>query len=271
MISFDKYFQEQFQRVRSTTDQLKFGNNPIPGDDYNFEFDTKKWKDKKDKITKEFIPDDPAMGLRQNISNEISTRLNTIFRSYGFDLGGKELNKLPTNGSMVYRGHKSPSPTSKGYDAKAEGSKVYWSLNPKYAFSVYSKGNNQMSTQIGQAGGSSFQKALHPDQKSNISYSIGFFSIATPKDSSSIDWYRNFGYEDKESPTPINEVLTWPSRQQYEAECVTENTSFNKIRTYLVNQYGQAISFNRLRKISPPIYKQVINSSVYGSNDVSVY
>lgn len=270
MILFNQYFEERFERVRNSNQYTKFGNVQKSGTD-DIEYNPELWKSNNDKKTKEFIPDNHELGIRQNISNEIKTRLNTIFRSYGFDLGGQELNKLPSDGSMVYRGHKSPNPSSKGYDAKAKGSTVYWSLNPKYAFNVYAKSYNSMSDQIGQSGASSLQHALHPDNPNLTDFSVGYFSIATPKNPNTIKWYSNFGYEDNESPSSINDVLNWSENQKYSAECVEENTSFKKIRTYLVDQYGRAISFNRLQQISPRIFDRVINSTVSKKSDGRVY
>lgn len=171
-----------------------------------------------------------------------------------------EFKSLPTDGSLVYRGHKHPDPFSKSEDAKTRGDKVYFSSNPNYVHSIYSVGYNPNSKQVGQAGFSSLQsKFQSPDY--NAKWGIGFFSVATPKNADKILWYYNFGFEDgSEGFTRLQRGI----ENVYGLVCVEPRESFLKIRTYLTyNEY--MISFDRLKQVQPDLYNRVKDSYVIKS------
>jgi hypothetical protein len=180
---------------------------------------------------------------------------------YGFTL--KEgLDSLPKDGSLVYRGHKDPDPFAKGEDSKAKDNEIYFSSNPNYAYRVYSVGLNPSSTQVGQKGFSNLQSRTQKPM-SNTKFDVGFFTVATPKNADDILWYFNFGYEDgNEGFTRLEKNI----KKINDAECVESRKSFSKIRTYLMYR-NYLISFERLKKVKPDLYKDVMGSYVIKTLD----
>ena len=259
MRSFCIFFEQFITKKR----RKAFGKVTYPGDDTPV-VDVEEYKKRREKDTaKQFTPTQPGGSIVSDIRYDANTELEQLMNYYGFSL--KEgLNSLPKDGSLVYRGHKNIDPFTRGEDAKAEEGKVYFSSNANYAYSVYSVNYNTQSSQIGQKGFSSLQ-SLVSEPRPGIKFDVGFFTVATPKDPDNIKWYCNFGYEDKQpSFTRKEKDITTIS----DAECVEPKEAFSKIRTYLMygsGEYPRMISFDRLKKVSPRIYKEIMNTTVYKS------
>lgn len=256
MRSFCIFFEQFITKKR----RKAFGKVTYPGDDTPV-VDVEEYKKRREKDTaKQFTPTEwPGGSIIDTIRYDTNKELQQLMDYYGFSL--KEgLNGLPKDGSLVYRGHKNIDPFTRGEDAKAEEGKVYFSSNANYAYSVYSVNYNTQSSQIGQKGFSSLQ-SLVSEPRPDISFDVGFFTVATPKDPDNIKWYYNFGYEDKQPSFTRKEKDITGIR---DAECVEPKEAFSKIRTYLMYK-GYMISFDRLKKVSPRIYKEIMNTIVYKS------
>lgn len=220
-------------------------------------------------------------GIVDSIRRETRELIEHAMKYYGIDVSEFIDSKPPTDGSVVYRGHKHPNPFSKGFDSKALDDKTYFTNNASYAYNVYSINYNTNSNQIGQAGFNTFQSRLQdPKTLSNYKFDVGFFTIATPTDPDAITWYANFGYEWSLSKSIANEHLGRPIsrdkiQQRVDAECVEPASAFKKIRTYLIykdktprwwdNAY--MISFDNLKKYVPELYDLVIDSRVVTRDD----
>ena len=70
----------------------------------------------------------------------LSAYMSFAVRYYGFL--ANEISKLPTNGALLYRGHKHINPFAESEYTKAGNGKVYFSNNPAYVMSVYGWGVN---------------------------------------------------------------------------------------------------------------------------------
>lgn len=258
MKSFNTFFENFITQRRQGN--RPFGTMYDPNEDNYSIKDIDSYKQERDKKT-QYKTTVGGRGIVDDIRNDINSHLENVMKYYGFTL--KEgFNSLPTDGSLVYRGHKDPDPFSKGEDAKAKDNKIYFAANPKYAYKTYSIGFNPNSTQIGQKGFSSLQSRVQ-EPKSNANFKIGYFTVATPKNADDILWYLNFGYEDNQKGfTRLKRNLKYIS----DAECVESRSSFFKMKTYLMyNKY--MISFDRLKKVKPELYDQVISSYVIKSQD----
>ena len=212
---------------------------------------------------------------------------------------------LPSDGSIVYRGHKSLDPFAQGDDAKSvESGKVYFTNNAYYAIGVYSTNYNSGSTQIGQAGGSTLQWASQPEGQSPNSYGkfkYGFFTMARPKDPESIQWYINFGYEDYhalkakggewndmtaeekklkgqyrvqddqgfwQTVYPPSATAAEKLKGQKDAECVESRDAFKSVKTYLLDHRENVlVPMDRVRSEFPDLYDMIANGRVLRRND----
>lgn len=215
---------------------------------------------------------DSSLGIVGSIRSNTRQLLDHAMRYYGINIRKFVYDEgWPTDGSVVYRGHKHPNPFSKGFDSKALDDKTYFTNQASYAYGVYSTNYNKYSDQIGQSGFNTFQSRLQ-EPNPNKKFEVGFFTIATPNDPDAITWYANFGYElsfiDDKANTHLGRPVSRDKIQQLrDAECVEPASSFKKIRTYLIYE-GSMISFNNLKKQVPELYDLVINSRVVGDDDL---
>jgi hypothetical protein len=228
-------------------------------------------KDRTDDLKGSTTPDS-SLGIVGSIRSNTRQLLKHAMRYYGIDIRKFVYDEgWPTDGSVVYRGHKHPNPFSKGLDSKALDDKTYFTNQASYAYGVYSTNYNKYSDQIGQSGFNTFQSRLQ-EPNANKKFEVGFFTIATPNDPDAITWYANFGYERSLTKSIANEHLGRPVsrdkiQQLRDAECVEPASTFKKIRTYLIYD-GSMISFNNLKKYVPELYDLVINSRVVGDDDL---
>ena len=260
MIPFKLFFEEYITRRRSDGDfQRPYGTT--------FDKSTDQWKStdnskveyekKRHENINKFRMSTHHDKMSDNIRQDKNDLLGEIMRYHGFSLKDG-LNGLPKDGSLVYRGHKSPDPFEKGEDAKALDNSVYFAANPEYAYRVYSVSNNPSSSQIGQRGFSNLQASTQKPQGLQR-FELGFFTVATPTNPDQILWYPNFGYEDKKQGQTRSEV-----KLGEDFECVEPKGSFSKIRTYLLYR-KYMISFGRLKKVHPKTYDEVMSSYVIDS------
>lgn len=220
---------------------------------------------------------DSKLGLTDSIRRNMEDLLSHVMKYYGIDVrkfiyeGG-----YPTDGSVVYRGHKHADPFSRGSDAKAPDEKAYFTNNAEYAYNIYSVNYNTSSNQIGQSGFNTIQSRLQDPEsfRGNGKFDVGFFTIATPKDPDAIKWYYNFGYErsliDDVANAHLGKSISRDKvKQLQDAECVEPKTSFKKIKTYLIYR-GSMVSFDNVKKHAPELYDKIFNSRVVKANDTRV-
>ena len=253
MKSFELFFEDFATQKRQGN--RPFGTTYDKNDDSYSIKDVDSYKQERNKKT-QYKQTNAGGGVVDSIRYDTNDYLDNVMKYYGFTL--KEgLDSLPTDGSLVYRGHKDPDPFAKGEDSKARDNEVYFSSNPNYTYGVYSVGLNPNSTQVGQTGFSNLQ-SITQEPKPNTKFNVGFFTVATPKNADDILWYFNFGYENgNEGFTRLEKNI----KKINDAECIESRESFSKVRTYLMYN-KHLISFERLKKVKPDLYKKVMSSYV---------
>lgn len=153
-------------------------------------------------------------GVVMDLSKDIirGTAKSNTSQYQDYNISQRRHDALQENWStMLFRGHKTLDPFSKTGDSKAVGDKVYWAKSPQTAL-IYSTMSSQWGTS-GQQYTNILQKAFGQQSNSGnqTQYQIGYFSIAKPKHPDQLQWYNNFGVEDKQAGY---NKQSWENRKQ---------------------------------------------------------
>lgn len=155
-----------------------------------------------------FRPSSSLVAVRQNVKQipkeeikDLSELKKRILRLLPLSVSMESANQDTESWSTrLFRGHKSMNPFSKLGDSKADGDKVYWAKYPQTAL-IYATNKSSWGTS-GQQYVNIAQKAVENTSTGDeiqTKYSLGYISVAEPKNPESLKWYQNFGYEDEKN------------------------------------------------------------------------